>query len=163
MPGAGSTSASLGATGGAPETEDQKILNALGQAIGQNIVPANLSEDELVFVQRGLSDAALGLDALVDLDEYGPKIQAFMQQRAEGATEGELALANAFVEEQAGVEGAERTESGIVIQEITAGTGPNPAPEDTVSQPGTGGHRGPRRHRLRQFGGSVGANPPPSC
>ena len=132
MPGAGSTSASLSATGGAPETEDQKILSAVGQALGQNIAPAGLSEDELAFVQRGLSDAALGLDALVDLEEYGPRIQAFMLQRVEGAAEGELALATAFVEEQAGVEGAERTESGIVIQEITAGTGPSPAAEDTV-------------------------------
>ena len=130
VPGAGSGSSS--ATGGAPETEDQMILNALGQALGQNIAPASLSADELAFVQRGLSDAVLGRDALVDLDEYGPRLQAFMQQRAEGAAEGELTLATAFMEAQAGIEGAERTESGIVIQEMTAGTGPSPAAEDTV-------------------------------
>ena len=130
MPGAGSASSS--ATGGAPETEDQRILNALGQALGQRIVNAGLSADELTFVQRGLSDAALGLDALVELDEYGPQIQAFMQQRIEGAADGELTLATAFMEEQAGIEGTERTESGIIIQEITAGTGRSPAAEDTV-------------------------------
>jgi FKBP-type peptidyl-prolyl cis-trans isomerase len=129
-PGGGSTSSS--ATGATPETEDQKILNALGQALGQNIASAGLSADELAFVQRGLNDAALGLDALVDLNEYGPQMQAFMEARVAGAAEGELTLANAFVAEQAAIEGAESTESGIVIQHITAGTGPNPTASDTV-------------------------------
>ena len=61
------------ATGGAPDTDDQKILNALGQALAQNLLPANLSADELAFVQRGLSDAVLGRDPLANLNEYGPK------------------------------------------------------------------------------------------
>ena len=121
------------ATGGAPETDDQKILNALGQALSQNLLPANLSADELAFVQRGLSDAVLGRDALVVLDEYGPQIQGFMESRVAVAADGELELANAFLEEQAGLDGAERTESGIIIQEMTVGTGANPAAEDTVS------------------------------
>ena len=133
MSDADSSSPASSATGGAPETEDQKILNALGQALGQNIAAAGLSADELTFVQRGLNDAVLGLDPLVELQEYGPKMQAFMEGRVAGAAEGELALANAFVEEQAGIDGAERTESGIVIQEMTAGTGPRPAATDTVS------------------------------
>ena len=55
-----------------------------------------------------------------------------MESRATVAAEGELALATAFMEEQASVEGAERTESGIVIQEVTAGSGSRPAAEDTV-------------------------------
>ena len=121
------------ATGGAPDTDDQKILNALGQALAQNLLPANLSADELAFVQRGLSDAVLGRDALVVLDEYGPQIQGFMESRVAVAADGELELANAFLEAQAGLDGAERTESGIIIQEMTVGTGANPAAEDTVS------------------------------
>ncbi len=120
------------ASGGAPETEDQKILNALGQALAQNLVLAGLSADELAFVQRGLSDAVLGRDPLANLNEYGPQIQGFIEQRVAGAADGELTAATAFVAEQAALEGAERTESGIVIQAITAGTGPNPAPDDTV-------------------------------
>ncbi len=121
------------ATGGAPDTDDQKILNALGQALAQSLLPANLSADELAFVQRGLSDAVLGRDALVVLDEYGPQIQGFMESRVAVAAGGELELANAFLEAQAGLDGAERTESGIIIQEMTVGTGANPAAEDTVS------------------------------
>lgn len=127
-----SDAGAAGGTTGVPETEDQKILNALGQALAQSVGDAGLSAEELVFVQRGLSDAVLGQDALVELPEYGPKIQDFMNARAAGAAEDELALANAFVEEQARLEGAERTESGIIIQEVTAGTGPRPTAEDTV-------------------------------
>ena len=128
MPGAGSA----GATTDVPETEDQMILNALGQALAQSIGDAGFSAEEFAFVQRGLSDAVLGRDALVDLPEYGPKIRAFMAARAADAAEGELAMATAFVEEQASLDGAERTESGIVIQEITAGTGATPTAGDTV-------------------------------
>ena len=117
---------------GVPETEEQKILNALGQALAPSVGDAGLSAEELAFVQRGLSDAVLGRDALVELPEYGPKIQDFMEARAARASEDELALATAFVEEQARLDGAERTESGIVIQEITAGSGATPTAEDTV-------------------------------
>lgn len=136
VPGSGpdsdATSNMSGATGGVPETEEEKILNALGQALSQNVVGAGLSEEELAFVQRGFSDAVLGQDASVDLNEYGPKIQAFMQERVSAGAEVELAEATAFIEEQSAVEGSEQTESGIVIQEITAGTGANPTAADTV-------------------------------
>ena len=130
MPDAGAPSSFT--SGGVPETEEQKILNALGQALAQNVVGSGLTAEELAFVQRGLSDTVLGQDAFVELSEYGTNIQEFMEQRAAGAAEGELVLATAFMEEQAGVEGAERTDSGIVIQEITAGTGGSPTAADTV-------------------------------
>ena len=120
------------ATSGAPETAEEMILNALGQALAQNVVPAGLSADELAFVQRGLSDAVLGRDPLANLNEYGPQIQGFIEQRVASAAEGELTFANAFIEEQAALEGAERTESGIVIQPVTVGTGPSPTADDTV-------------------------------
>ena len=128
LPGAGSS----GDLTDVPETEDQMILNALGQALSQSIGDAGFSPEEFAFVQRGLSDAVLGRDALVDLPEYGPKIRTFMAARVADAAEGELAQATAFVEEQASVAGAERTESGIVIQEIAAGTGAQPTAADTV-------------------------------
>ncbi|MEE2636139.1 MAG: FKBP-type peptidyl-prolyl cis-trans isomerase [Acidobacteriota bacterium] len=123
---------SAGSGGSAPETEEQKILNALGQALGQNVLPAGLSAEEFAFVRRGLEDAVLGRDPLVELSEYGPQIQGFVEERVAGAAEGELTLATAFVEEQAGVDGVERTESGIVIQPMTAGNGPSPSADDTV-------------------------------
>ena len=132
VPNAVSGSDSLVGTRGVPETEDQKILNALGQALATNVVDAGLSAEELEFVQRGMRDTVLGQDALVELSEYGPQIQTFIQARASVAAEGELALANAFLEEQASVAGAELTESGIVVQGITSGAGNKPSADDTV-------------------------------
>ena len=130
--GLGPQSEPASANSSAPETDDQKILNALGQALAQNVVEADLTAEELAFLQRGLADAVLGQEALVDLDEFGPQIQGFMQQRAAVVAEAELVQATAFLEEQANADGAERTESGIVILEITAGSGDSPAAEDTV-------------------------------
>ena len=118
---------------GALETDDQKILYVLGQMLGQNIGNADLTEDELGSVVLGLSDSALGRESQVDNETYGPMLQAFMEGRIEGAAAGELTEASAFVEAQAAVEGAVRTDSGIVIQEMTEGTGESPTAEDTVS------------------------------
>ena len=115
------------------ETEDQKTLYALGQVLGQNVANANLSEDELAFVQMGLSDSILAVESRVSLDEYGPKLQAFMAQRMQAAAEAELTEALAFVEEHAAVDGAVRTESGLVIQEMTAGSGASPTATDIVT------------------------------
>ena len=60
LPGAGSS----GDLTDVPETEDQMILNALGQALSQSIGDAGFSPEEFAFVQRGLRDAVLGRDAL---------------------------------------------------------------------------------------------------
>jgi FKBP-type peptidyl-prolyl cis-trans isomerase FkpA len=59
-------------------------------------------------------------------------LQVFMQQRIENAAGEELTRSMAFVDEQAGLTGATRTESGIVIQELEAGNGQSPTVTDTV-------------------------------
>ena len=132
---AAETSPAAGTTAsqGAPETDDEKILYTLGQILGQNIENAGLSEEELASVILGFSDSALRRESQVDINEYGPMLQTFMDQRIAGAAEGELAEAQAFVAEQAGAAGAVLTESGMVIQEIEAGTGDRPAADDVVS------------------------------
>ena len=118
---------------GAPETDDEKTLYALGLILGQNIENANLSEDEMVFVRMGLNDIALGREAQVELEEYGPMIQVFMDERVEAASATELTEATAFVEQQAALEGAVRTDSGLIIQEMTPGNGATPTAADTVT------------------------------
>lgn len=120
------------ATPAALETDEQKTLYALGQILGGNIADAGLSEEDLSPVLLGLSDAALGREAQVDLDAYGPMVQGFMQVRIAAAAEAELAESTAFLDAQAAQDGAVRTDSGIVIQEITPGSGAQPTAEDTV-------------------------------
>jgi FKBP-type peptidyl-prolyl cis-trans isomerase FkpA len=115
------------------ETEDQKTLYALGQWLGQNVEDAALSEDEISAVFLGLSDRALGREPRVDMEQYGSLLPLFMQRRLLVAAEAALVEATGFVDEQAQTEGAIRTESGMVIQEIEAGTGARPAADDTVT------------------------------
>lgn len=113
-------------------TEDERVLYTLGQYLGQNVVDAGLTEEELAPVMAGLSDSALRRPSKVDLDQYGSVLPIFMQQRILATSESDLSAANEFMEEQATLPGATRTDSGIVIQEITPGTGAQPAADDTV-------------------------------
>jgi FKBP-type peptidyl-prolyl cis-trans isomerase FkpA len=113
-------------------TDELKTLYALGMVMGQNMEGAGLTEEELATVLVGFSDTAMGREAQVDLEQYGPMLSAFMQARIEAAAAGELVEATAFVEAQAALDGAIVTDSGIVIQELVAGTGASPTPTDTV-------------------------------
>jgi len=115
------------------ETEDDKILYTLGQVLGQNITEAGLTEDEISPVLAGLSDSALGREPQVDIDQYGSVLNIFMQQRILAAADVELTEAEAFLDQEAALPGTTRTESGIVIQEIEAGTGATPTADDTVT------------------------------
>ena len=119
-------------TAAAPETDDQKVLYTLGQLLGRNVSPAALTEDEMKFVLQGLNDQAFGRPSKVDVDQYGPLLQVFMTQHIQAAAGVELVKAMAFVEEQAKKTGAVRTDSGIIIQEMKAGTGPTPSATDNV-------------------------------
>jgi FKBP-type peptidyl-prolyl cis-trans isomerase FkpA len=127
-----SSSAGQTAAPAALETDDQKMLYTLGNVLGRNIGNAGLSEDELRTVALGLTDSALGREPQVDLEQYGPNLQGFMQQRIQTVAAAELTETLAFVKEQAGVEGAVLTDSGIVIEEMAAGSGASPTAEDTV-------------------------------
>jgi FKBP-type peptidyl-prolyl cis-trans isomerase len=129
---ASGSSSAEGQSPNALATDDEKILYTLGRILGENIANAALTEAELSTVLTGLTDSALGRESQVDLDQYGPMLQVFMQQRIENAAGEELTRSMAFVDEQAGLTGATRTESGIVIQELEAGNGQSPTVTDTV-------------------------------
>src|SRR5881296_2816754 len=99
------------------ETEDQKILYTLGQLLGRDIESARLSEDEVASVLLGLSDSALRRPAKVNMEQYGPLLQAFMDSHVKAAAAAELTESQAFIEQQAKFEGAVRTASGIIMRE----------------------------------------------
>ncbi len=113
-------------------SEDDKILYAVGLALAQQIVQLGFDENELAIVQRGIADAALDREPKVDIQTYGPKLQGFAEARLAVGREAEKARSAAFLEQEAAKAGAMRTESGIVISEITAGTGPSPSATDQV-------------------------------
>jgi FKBP-type peptidyl-prolyl cis-trans isomerase len=121
-------------------TEDQKVLYALGLAIGQNVQQNigqfNLTPGELEHVASGLEDAVRSFEPKVDLQVYGPQIQAFAQQRmmaaASASASEEKQASEAWVAEQAALPGAERSATGVVFIPVSEGTGANPSATSTV-------------------------------
>ncbi len=121
---AGRTSAKPAAPKAAPMTDEQKTIYALGLSLYRYIGSFDLSPAEMAIVERALSDAAAHKPA-IDLDEWGPKIQAWAQARTAKESAGFLARA-------ANQPGAIKTPSGLIYRDITPGTGPSPTPADTV-------------------------------
>lgn len=118
----------------APElkTDDDKTLYALGQALSRNVVPFNLSPAELELVKEGLSDGALNKPSKIEVETYMPKIHQLAQARGAAAAETEKKAAKPFLDKAAAEKGAVKTASGMIYQEIKAGTGDQPKPTDKV-------------------------------
>ena len=117
------------------ETEEEKVLYALGLAIAQNSLEpfkGQFSDAEIAVVMQGFADAVKGGEPIVSLEEFGPKINPMLQERmqkvqAQAAEEGQ-----AFREQAAQEEGAVQTASGLIFKELTAGTGASPKATDRV-------------------------------
>ncbi len=113
-----------------PQTEDQKVLYALGEAIRRNLAVFSLSDTELEMVKAGMSDTSK--QPKVDLETYGPKIQEFQKTRLAATAANEKKAGEAFLAKAAGEKGAVKTPSGLVITTLKAGTGATPKATDTV-------------------------------
>ena len=117
------------------ETEEEKVLYALGLAIAQNTLEpfrGQFSDAEMAVVMQGFADAVKGGETIVLLQEFGPKINPMLQERlkrvqAQAAAEGE-----AFREKAAREEDAVQTASGLIFKELRAGTGVSPKATDQV-------------------------------
>ena len=117
---------------GDPSTDEQKTLYALGIAISQSLSNFALTEAELEQVKAGITDGVLKRPRKVDLQTYGPKLQQLQQARAAAVAEGEKKAGAAFLAKAAAESGATKTESGIVIKPLKAGSGAAPKATDTV-------------------------------
>lgn len=106
-------------------TDDQKLIYAAGLFLYQrSIGPLNLTPAELAIVKQAIDDAAAGKPK-EDLATWGPKLGQFAEQRARAASDQVLAKA-------AAKPGAVKTESGLIYEEVTPGTGASPSANDTV-------------------------------
>lgn len=114
------------------QTDQDKTLYALGLAIGENVKEFKLSAAELAFVSAGMSDLVLGKEPKVDIQTFGPKIQALVQERAAVAATAEKTAAGAFLAQMAKETGAQRSASGMIYIPVTAGAGANPTAASTV-------------------------------
>lgn len=70
------------------ETEEEKTLYALGLAIANSEpLRGRFSAKEAAAVKAGFGDALLTGNLLVEMEVYGPKVRAFMQQHQPPATD----------------------------------------------------------------------------
>jgi FKBP-type peptidyl-prolyl cis-trans isomerase FkpA/FKBP-type peptidyl-prolyl cis-trans isomerase FklB len=119
-------------SGRALETEQQEVLYALGAAFGYQLKQFALSPAELEVLSQGIRDAALERPLQADPFVFQEQIQALGEQRLLVRLEHERKASAAFVAEAAREEGAVQTQSGLVIRELSAGTGPSPEPTSVV-------------------------------
>ena len=127
-----SLSASVVAAQDTLETDEQRTLYALGIALGSNIGQFSLSTDELAVVQTGIRDAVLGNEPQVDMQVFGPRIQALADSRAAAGAAEEREASAAFLAQMAQEPGAQQSASGVITIPITVGTGASPTATDTV-------------------------------
>jgi FKBP-type peptidyl-prolyl cis-trans isomerase FkpA len=116
---------------GAPQTDDEKTLYAVGLVLSRSLKDFDLSPSELEVVRRAIADAYAGKPA-IDLDEWGPRIQALANTRGARLTAREKEAGAAYLTKAAAAANAIKTDSGIVYVETTAGTGRAPTAADRV-------------------------------
>ncbi len=117
------------------ETEEEKVLYALGLVIAQNTLEpfrGQFSDAEMAVVMQGFADALKGGETIVPLQEFGPKINPMLQERMKGVQAQAAAEGTAFREKAAREEGAVQTASGLIFKELRAGTGVSPRATDRV-------------------------------
>ncbi|HVZ72123.1 MAG TPA: FKBP-type peptidyl-prolyl cis-trans isomerase [Polyangia bacterium] len=123
-----------GGGGAAPDlkTDDDKTLYTLGLLLGRNVGTFNLTPAELDIVKAGLSDAVLKKKPLVELEKFGPQVDALARKRANARAEEEKAKAKDVVAAAEKEPGAVKAPSGFVIKTTRPGTGAQPDAADRV-------------------------------
>jgi FKBP-type peptidyl-prolyl cis-trans isomerase len=116
-----------------PQTDDQKAFYALGVGLSKQLMQLQpLSKDEVEMISAGLGDALSGKPSKADPEQFGTKIREIAQARMKVAGEAEKKKGAEFLEKASKEKGAKKTESGLIYQEVTAGTGDEPKSTDTV-------------------------------
>ena len=125
-------------------SDNDRVLYAIGVALGSQLTDFNFTEAELEFVAAGFRNATLEEPYAVEMDVFGPQIQRFVEERTRAGREAALAEQTAalaaektgsaaFADQIAAQPGAERSVSGLIYVPITEGTGESPDARDTVT------------------------------
>ena len=115
----------------APMTDEEKTVYALGLLVQRSLRQFDLTASELEVLKRALSDGAASKPA-VELTEWGPRVDPLARARAARVAAREKTAAAEYVARAAAQTGAVKSVSGLVYQEVAAGTGASPKASDTV-------------------------------
>lgn len=116
---------------GAPMTDEDKTVYALGLLVQRSLRPFDLTARELEIVKRALTDAAAGKPA-VEVAEWGSKVDPLARARATRVAAREKATGAGYLAKAAAQAGAVQSASGLVYRDVVAGTGESPKATDTV-------------------------------
>jgi FKBP-type peptidyl-prolyl cis-trans isomerase FkpA len=119
------------AASGKPMTDDEKTIYSIGLALYRSLAQFDLSPAEMELVKQALSDAQANKPA-VDVNVWGPKIQAIGTARAAKVSDRQKASSKAYMDKAAAEPGATKTDSGLIYREERAGNGASPKDTDTV-------------------------------
>jgi len=136
--------AEMNETGGALETQMQKVSYAIGQQLGGSFKQQGIEIDMDALVE-GVTDALGDAEGKMTQEEMQATMQAFQQEmvakqkeEAEKAAVENQAAADAFLAKNKDAEGVMTTESGLQYMVVEAGDGPKPSSSDTVEVHYTG-------------------------
>jgi FKBP-type peptidyl-prolyl cis-trans isomerase len=116
-----------------PESEEDKTLYFLGVVMARTLDGQfHLKPGEVERVLQGLKDSIAGEAMELDARTYQGRLQALSRARIAKAAEEEKLVGTELLAKAAAEEGAVRTDSGLVITEVQAGSGSSPQPTDTV-------------------------------
>ena len=118
-------------TAGAPLTDEEKTVYALGLLMERSLRQFDLSARELEIVERALTDAAAGKPT-VDIAQWGALVEPLAQARATRVATREKAAGAEYLTKAAAQPGAIQLASGLVYREVAAGAGESPKATDTV-------------------------------
>jgi FKBP-type peptidyl-prolyl cis-trans isomerase len=120
------------------ESTEQRLSYGIGYNLGQRMQSDGVPMDSDAFA-AGLRDAVTGSDPRMSQEEIGAEMQSYQERMAaeQQAAQAQLATANAaaaeaYLAQNATVEGVVVTESGLQYQVLEQGDGPKPGAEDTV-------------------------------
>jgi len=119
-------------------TSEERLSYGIGYSMGQRMLADGIPLNSGAF-SAGVTDSLDGADPRLTPEEMQAEMQAYQEKAAaeQQATqaalaEANLALAEAFLAENATKEGVVVTDSGLQYEILTAGEGDKPGPEDTV-------------------------------
>jgi FKBP-type peptidyl-prolyl cis-trans isomerase FkpA len=114
------------------QTDDDKTVYAIGMDMGMKLKQLDLSKKELSILKMGIDDGSTGAEGQVEPREYLTKVGDLIRKRQTAFAEKEKKEATAFLNKAGGMQGAEKSDSGLIYVETTPGTGESPKASDRV-------------------------------
>mmetsp|Transcript_58023 Transcript_58023/g.131469 ORF Transcript_58023/g.131469 Transcript_58023/m.131469 type:complete len:247 (-) Transcript_58023:234-974(-) len=115
------------------DSDDDKVLYTIGQSVGRQLAELNLFDsDELDKVLLGMKDCITNAEPAVDLGKYSPMAAAMFQEKQMAKAEKSMKAGKEVLEAAAKVEGATKTDSGLVVLITEEGEGDSPTAANTV-------------------------------